>query len=68
MTHQPTHQPTSANEPPPGGILALQQQIDDLWAQTRNPKIGLFRMTAIYRRLAELRAQLKALEVLPHDP
>ena len=65
MTHQPTHQPTSANEPPTGGILALQQQIDALWRETNSPKIGLFAMRRIYGRLAELRAQLAQLETPP---
>jgi hypothetical protein len=39
-----------------------------LWKQSRSPKIGLFAMRRIYGRLAELRAEIKALEVLPHDP
>lgn len=67
MTHQPTHQPTSATYPPNGGRLALEREIDDLWKQTNSPKIGLFRMRAIYGRLAELRAQLGELENTPND-
>lgn len=55
---QPTPQPTPTNEPANGGQLALEREIDDLWKQTNSPKIGLFRMRAIYGRLAELRAQL----------
>jgi hypothetical protein len=62
VTPQTAHQPTSTNEPPDGGILALQREIDALWRETNSPKIGLFRMTAIYRRLAEIRANLAQLE------
>ena len=57
----------SPDSPPTCGRLALEQQIDALWRETRNPKIGLFRMTAIYRRLAELRAQLGDLETSPDE-
>ena len=56
--HQNAPQPTSATNPPDGGRLALEREIDDLWKQTNSPKIGLFRMRAIYGRLAELRAEL----------
>jgi hypothetical protein len=63
---QPTLQPTSATNPPTCGRLALQLEIDDLWQQTRSPKIGLFAMRAIYGRLAELRAQLTTLENTPN--
>jgi hypothetical protein len=42
--------------------LALEREIDDLWAQSRNPKIGLFAMRAIYGQLRELRQQLAELE------
>ncbi len=58
----------SPDSPPTCGIDALQREIDDLWKQSRSPKIGLFAMRRIYGRLAELRAEIKALEVLPHDP
>lgn len=63
---QPTPQPTPTNEPANGGQLALEREIDDLWKQTNSPKIGLFRMRAIYGRLAELRAQLNTLENTPN--
>lgn len=67
MTHQPTHQPASTTNPPDGGILALQREIDDLWAQSRSPKLTLFGARRIYARLAELRTQLNTLENSEHD-
>jgi hypothetical protein len=45
--------------------LALEAERDALWRETRNPKIGLFAMRRIYGRLAELRAEIKALENSP---
>ena len=63
---QPTLQPTSATNPPDGGRLALLEEVNTLWRETNNPKIGLFRMRAIYGRLAELRAQLNTLENTPN--
>ena len=65
MTHQPTHQPTPTANPPTCGRLALEREIDALWRETNNPKIGLFAMRRIYARLAELRAQLAQLEKQP---
>ncbi len=62
---QPTPQPTPTNEPANGGQLALLEEVNTLWRETNNPKIGLFRMRAIYGRLAELRAQLGELENQP---
>lgn len=62
---QPTPQPTPPNTPPDGGRLALLEEVNTLWRETNNPKIGLFRMRAIYGRLAELRAQLGELENQP---
>jgi hypothetical protein len=62
---QPTPQPTPTNEPANGGQLALLAERDALWRETRNPKIGLFAMTAIYRRMAELRAEIARLENQP---
>lgn len=56
--HQNAPQPTSATTPPDGGRLALLEEVNTLWRETNNPKIGLFRMRAIYGRLAELRAEL----------
>ena len=64
---QPTPQPTSATNPPDGGRLALLEEVNTLWRETNNPKIGLFRMRAIYGRLAELRAELNTLENTPND-
>ena len=64
---QPTLQPTSATNPPDGGRLALLEEVNTLWRETNNPKIGLFRMRAIYGRLAELRAELNTLENTPND-
>ena len=63
MTHQPTHQPTPTANPPTCGRLALEREIDALWRETNSPKIGLFRMRAIYGRLAELRAGLETLNL-----
>ncbi len=63
--HQNAPQPTSATNPPDGGRLALLEEVNTLWRETNNPKIGLFRMRAIYGRLAELRAQLGELENQP---
>ena len=65
MTHQPTHQPTPTANPPTCGRLALEREIDALWRETNNPKIGLFAMRRIYGRLAQLRAQLAQLEKQP---
>jgi len=64
--HQNAPQPTSPTNPPTCGQLALQREIDNLWRETNSPKIGLFRMRAIYGRLAELRAQLTTLENTPN--
>mgnify|MGYP000971206404 FL=1 len=64
---QPTLQPTSATNPPDGGRLALLEEVNTLWRETNNPKIGLFRMRAIYGRLAELRAQLNTMEIQNDD-
>ena len=64
---QPAPQQPPTDSPPTCGRLALEREIDDLWKQTNSPKIGLFAMRRIYGRLAELRAEIKALEVLPHD-
>lgn len=65
--HQNAPQPTSATNPPTCGQLALlQREIDDLWRETNSPKIGLFRMRAIYGQLAQLRAQLGELENTPN--
>ena len=58
-------QSTPTTNPPPCGRLALEREIDALWRQTNNPKIGLFAMRRIYGRLAELRAQLEELENSP---
>jgi hypothetical protein len=44
--------------------LALEREIDALWLQLRSPKQTLFGARRIYGRLAELRAEIKALEVL----
>ncbi len=63
--HQNAPQPTPPNTPPDGGRLALLEEVNTLWRETNNPKIGLFRMRAIYGRLAELRAQLGELENQP---
>lgn len=63
--HQNAPQPTSPTNPPDGGRLALLEEVNTLWRETNNPKIGLFRMRAIYGRLAELRAQLGELENQP---
>lgn len=63
--HQNAPQPTSATNPPDGGRLALLEEVNTLWRETNNPKIGLFRMRAIYGRLAELRAQIAQLEKQP---
>jgi len=52
--HSVAPQQPTTNEPANGGQLALE--LDALWAQTRNPKVTLFGMTALYRRMAELRA------------
>ena len=67
MTPQPTHQPTPTANPPTCGQLALEREIDALWRETNNPKIGLFAMRRIYGRLAELRAELNNLENSNHD-
>lgn len=64
---QPALQSTQPTNPPTCGRLALEAERDALWRETRNPKIGLFAMTAIYRRLAELRAQLGELETSPDE-
>ena len=64
--HQNAPQPTSPTTPPDGGQLALLEEVNTLWRETNNPKIGLFRMRAIYGRLAELRAQLNTLENTPN--
>ncbi len=63
--HQNAPQPPSATNPPTCGQLALLEEVNALWRETNNPKIGLFRMRAIYGRLAELRAQLTTLENQP---
>jgi len=63
--HQNAPQPPSATNPPTCGRLALLEEVNTLWRETNNPKIGLFRMRAIYGRLAELRAQLGELENQP---
>lgn len=63
--HQNALQPTSPTNPPDGGRLALLEEIDALWRETNSPKIGLFRMRAIYGQLAQLRAQLGELENQP---
>jgi hypothetical protein len=47
-------------------LALLQREIDDLWRETNSPKIGLFRMRAIYGQLAQLRAQLGELENTPN--
>ena len=62
---QPTPQPTPTNEPANGGQLALQQQLDDVWRQMNQPKTTARQMTALYRRAAELRAELNTLENQP---
>lgn len=67
MTHQPTHQPTPTTNPPTCGQLALlQREIDDLWRQMNQPKTTARQMTALYRRAAELRAELNTLENTPN--
>ena len=60
---QPTPQPTPTTNPPTCGRLALEREIDALWRETNNPKIGLFAMRRIYGRLAELRAELETLNL-----
>jgi hypothetical protein len=62
--HQPALQSTQPTDPPTCGRDALQQQIDALWRETRNPRITLFAQVKLYRKMAELRAEIKALEVL----
>ncbi len=62
---QPALQSTQPTDPPTCGRLALEAERDALWRETRNPKIGLFAMRRIYGRLAELRAEIKALENSP---
>ena len=64
MTQPTPAQPTTA-DPPQSGRLALLEEIDDLWRETNNPKIGLFAMRRIYGRLAELRQLLGQLENQP---
>ena len=64
--HQPTPQPPSATNPPTCGQLALLEEVNALWRETNNPKIGLFAMRRIYGRLAELRAELNTLENTPN--
>ena len=60
-------QPTPTTNPPNGGQLALQREIDDLWLQLRSPKQTLFGARRIYARLAELRAELNSLENSDND-
>ena len=62
---QPALQSTQPTEPPTCGRLALEAEREALWLQLRSPKQTLFGARRIYARLAELRAELKALEVLP---
>lgn len=44
----------------------MHQNAPQPTSPTNPPKIGLFRMRAIYGRLAELRAQLTTLENTPN--
>lgn len=64
--HQNAPQPTPPTNPPDGGQLALQQQLDDVWRQMNQPKTTARQMTALYRRAAELRAELNTLENTPN--
>ncbi len=43
----------------------LQAQIADLWRQTNSPRVTLFGLRALYRKIGELRQQLEDLETQP---
>jgi len=47
--------------------LALEREIDALWREMNQPRTTARQMTACYRRLAELRAELETLNLEKQD-